>query len=75
MKCLHCGKLNADRRHPDWPENWQPQGPDDVPPGFCNGIGCAPGAQGEAGQKGNRQTQTGGRLKYLLARSQKLRGR
>jgi hypothetical protein len=51
--CEHCGKPAADQRHPQWPAGFQPQGPDDAPPGFCNGIGCAPGAQGEAGEAGD----------------------
>jgi hypothetical protein len=47
--CPRCGKALADSSDPDWPADFQPQGPDHVPPGFCNGIGCAPGAQGEPG--------------------------
>jgi hypothetical protein len=47
--CEYCKLPQADQKHPQWPADFQPQGPDDVPPGFCNGIGCAPGAQGEAG--------------------------
>jgi hypothetical protein len=49
VNCLRCGKPDADRRHPDWPADFVPQGPDDCPPGFCNGIGCNPGPSGEPG--------------------------
>jgi hypothetical protein len=49
--CGHCNLPKADPKHPNWPADFQPQGPDDVPPGFCNGIGCNPGAEGMDGEE------------------------
>lgn len=49
--CPHCQAWCANVNHPLWPKGFNPEGPDHVPPGFCNGIGCWPGEPGLTGDE------------------------
>ena len=48
--CPNGGRPLGYEDHPNFPLGWKPQGPDQVPPGFCNGL---KGPAGPAGFDGH----------------------